>query len=163
MPGLSMRNQGRYFMKSSGTGRPSSRVTLQFLQIVLLGSFTVKKKKKSTNSYSNCFINYNTIKGSLWYVDGSVQDCSISIALDYKNLLHLDVVDRSDTTSERKARKLGRHSQFCERSSPAVKARAPTSTTTKLWSNHEQTTTFHLSQLLNNPSNPTFVQHFLFQ
>ena len=38
-----------------------------------------------------------------------------------------------DTTSERKARKLVCHSQFCERSSPAVKARAPTSSTTKLW------------------------------
>ena len=44
----------------------------------------------------------------------------------------------SDTTSERKARKLVRHSQFCERSSPAVKARAPTSSTTKLWSNHQK-------------------------
>ena len=74
--------------------------------------------------------------------------------------LHLII---SDTTSERKARKLVCHSQFCERSSPAVKARAPTSSTTKLWSNHEQTTTFHLSQLFNNPSNPTFAQHFLFQ
>ena len=47
--------------------------------------------------------------------------------------LHLII---SDTTSERKARKLVCHSQFYERSSPAVKARAPTSSTTKLWSNH---------------------------
>ena len=48
------------------------------------------------------------------------------------------LVQVSDTTSERKARKLVRQSQFCERSSPAVKARAPTSSTTKLWSNHEK-------------------------
>ena len=44
----------------------------------------------------------------------------------------------SDTTIEPKARKLVRHSQFGERSSPAVKARAPTSSTTKLWSNNEK-------------------------
>ena len=67
-----------------------------------------------------------------------------------------------DTTSERKARKLVRHSQFCERLSPAVKARAPTSSTTKLWSNHEKTTTVHLSQLPNNPPSLNFAQHFPF-
>ena len=37
----------------------------------------------------------------------------------------------NDMMSERKARKLFCHSQFCERLSPAVKARAPTSSTTK--------------------------------
>ena len=51
----------------------------------------------------------------------------------------------SNMTSEAKARKLDRHSQFRERSSPAVKARAPTSSTTKLWSNHEKKKTVHLS------------------
>ena len=44
----------------------------------------------------------------------------------------------SDIMSERKARKLVRHSQFCEPSSPAVKAQAPTSSTTKLLSNNEK-------------------------
>ena len=47
----------------------------------------------------------------------------------------------SDTTIELKARKLVRHSQFGERSSSAVKARAPTSSTTKLWSNNEKKNT----------------------
>ena len=41
--------------------------------------------------------------------------------------------DTSDTTSECKAQKLVGHSQFCERSSPAVKTRAPTSSTINLW------------------------------
>ena len=40
------------------------------------------------------------------------------------------VLSLSDTTGQRKAQKLVRHSQFCERSSPPVKARAPTSSTT---------------------------------
>ena len=72
-------------------------------------------------------------------------------------------VNISDTTSKPKARKLVRHSQFGERSSPAVKARAPTSSTSKLWSNHEKKKTVHLSQLPNNPPNLNFAQHFLFQ
>ena len=74
------------------------------------------------------------------------------------------VLHSSDTTIEPKARKLVRHSQFGERSSPAVKARAPTSSTTKLWSNNEKKKTpVHLSQLPDNPSNFSFAQHFLFQ
>ena len=52
--------------------------------------------------------------------------------------LHTKYVKYSDTTSEHKSRKLVSHIQFCERSSPAVKARAPTSSTTKLWSNNEK-------------------------
>ena len=64
----------------------------------------------------------------------------------------------NDTTSERKDRKLVCHSQFCERSSPAVKARAPTSCTTKLWSNHEKKKTVHLSQVPNSPPNLNFAQ-----
>ena len=67
----------------------------------------------------------------------------------------------NDTTSERKAQKLIRHNQFCEHSSPAVKARAPTSSTPKLWSNHEKTTVHH-SQLPNNPPNLNFAQTFYF-
>ena len=56
--------------------------------------------------------------------------------------------------SEPKARKLVRHSQFGECSSPAVKARAPMSSTTKLWSNHhkKQLFMFHNFQSIHQTS-----------
>ena len=68
----------------------------------------------------------------------------------------------SDTTSERKARKLVRHSQFCERSSPAVKARAPTSSTTKLWSNHEKKKLFIFPNSLTVHQTSTLHNTFYF-
>ena len=77
-------------------------------------------------------------------------------------LICYPIIIISDTTSERKARKLVRHSQFCESSSPTVKAGAPTSSTTKLWSNHEEKELFIFPNSLTVHQTSTLHNTFYF-
>ena len=68
----------------------------------------------------------------------------------------------NDPTSKPNARKLVRHSPFGERSSPAVKARAPTSSTTKLWLKQKKQQLFIFPNSLTIHQTSTLYNTFYF-
>ena len=71
-----------------------------------------------------------------------------------------------DTTSERKARKVVRHrltTNFASAWAQLPKLQRQRALSQNCGQIMKKNTTFHLSQLLNNPPNLNFAQHFPFQ